>query len=289
MPQPAWKKLRGRISAIGRQTPAQVLHHNDQDLVHEFRMGDPLYLERFGYKVYSQNDEDGIIAEIFRRIGDTDRRFVEFGVGIGLESNSHFLLHKGWSGLWIEANSEVCKDIRTAFAGPLEAGQLTLLNAFVDKDNINDLIAVQGGISGSIDMLSIDIDGNDYWIWSVISSVQARVVVIEYNAKFPPDFEWVLSYNDKHNWQGGDEYGASLKALEVLGRRLGYRLVATCYRGVNAFFVREDLCGSQFPEPATAENLYNPCRFSVFDLRYISGHESKRYIGGRLPPASARR
>jgi hypothetical protein len=65
-------------------------------------------------------------------------------------------------------------------------------------------------------VLSIDIDGNDYWIWEAINCVKARVVVIEYNAKFPPDFEWVMPYNPDHIWDGSDNYGASLKSLVLL-------------------------------------------------------------------------
>jgi len=84
------------------------------------RLKDTIRLERYGYKVYSQNDEDGIIAEIFKRIGTTNKKFVEFGVQDGLECNGHFLLHKGWHGLWLEGSSKYCKEIRDNFKEPIE-------------------------------------------------------------------------------------------------------------------------------------------------------------------------
>jgi len=247
---------------------------NDEDYVHKKRMSDPLYLEQYGYKVYSQNDEDGIITEIFNRIGTTNKKFVEFGVENGLECNSHFLLHKDWKGLWIEGSDKKYLEFRQLFSVPITNGSLQAINAFIDKDNINTLIGNE--ISGSIDMLSIDIDGNDYWVWESINSVQPRVVIIEYNAKFPPEYEWIMKYNKNHAWTGDDEYGASLKSLELLGRKLGYQLVGTNYTGVNAFFVKQDIANNLFALPAVSENLYNPARW---DIRYNCRHQAKKYIG----------
>jgi hypothetical protein len=260
----------------GNRLSNNFRQRNDAELEYRRRMDDPLCLERHGYKVFSQNDEDGIIAEIFNRIGVTNKVFVEFGVQNGLECNTHFLLHKGWSGLWIEGSAKSCSAIRKLFAPPVKSGRLRVVNAFVDKDNINGLITGGEGVSGGIDLLSIDIDGNDYWVWEAINCVQPRVVVIEYNPKFPPDFEWVMEYDKSHVWDRGDKHGASLKSLELLGRKSGYQLVGTNARGMNAFFVKADAAGSLFAQPATAENLYNPQRWNI---QYISGHPSKGYIG----------
>lgn len=127
------------------------------------RMKNNKCLEKYGYKVYSQNDEDGIIQEIFRRIGRTNKIFIEFGVQNGLESNAHYLLHKGWKGLWIEGNHGHCEEIKIKFNNVLKNNQLKLTNAFINKDNINQLIE-EAGIKGEIDLLSIDIGGNDYHI-----------------------------------------------------------------------------------------------------------------------------
>ena len=199
------------------------------------RFEDEKCLERYGYKVYSQNDEDGIIQEIFSRIGTTDKRFIEFGVQNGLESNCHYLLFKGWTG-------------------------------------INELFTSEN-FTGDIDLLSIDIDGNDYYVWKAINVIRPRVIVIEYNGKFPPDLDWKQAYNSKHIWDGSDWHGASLKAYELLGRELGYQLVGTNLTGSNAFFVRQDLAGDKFITPATAENLYNPLR--KYMRIYHPGHNAR--------------
>lgn len=245
----------------------------------EERLKDTRYLEAYGYKVYSQNDEDGIIHEIFRRIGCTDKRFIEFGVQDGLESNTHCLLHYGWGGMWIEGSEVFYHQIRKKFHSVIRSGQLKSLNEYVNRNNINRLFK-ENGFTGEIDLLSIDIDGNDYHIWKAITCLSPRVVIIEYNAKFPPDVEWVMPYNESYVWDGTDRHGASLKALEQLGRQLGYSLIGTNITGVNAFFVRTDLTGQKFISSGTAEMLYNPMRFR--SVQFVSGHPAEvclRYSG----------
>ena len=233
------------------------------------RLKDKKCLEYHGFKVYSQGEEDGIIEEIFNRVGTTNKIFIEFGVENGLECNSHYLLFKGWRGLWIDGGHE--EEIHERFAPVIANGQLKFLQAFITRENINELF-IQGGVTGEIDLLSIDIDGNDYHVWQAINVVRPRVVVIEYNAKFPPNLEWKQAYNKRHMWKGSDWQGASLKAFELLGSRLGYQLVGTNLTGSNAFFVRNDLTKDFFIEPATAENLYNPARYH---LRYKNGHPAR--------------
>lgn len=243
------------------------------------RFQNPLFLEQYGYKVYSQNDEDGIIHEIFQRIGVTDRRFIEFGVQDGLESNTHCLLHYGWSGLWLEGDRHYYELIHKKFAPVIRSGQLKVEHKQAGRDNVNQIFQ-DNGFTGEIDLLSIDIDGNDYHVWNAVTCVSPRVVVIEYNAKFPPDLEWCMPYNETYRWNGTDRHGASLKAYENLGNILGYQLAGTNITGVNAFFVRKDLVRDRFPIPASAENLYNPAHF--MDIHFSSGHPSGvclRYTG----------
>ncbi len=244
------------------------------------RLENPKCLELYGFKVYSQNDEDGIIEEIFNRIGTTDKFFVEFGVENGLECNSHYLLFKGWRGLWIEGDENKFKDAFVRFFPVIRNGRLGLINAFITKDNINDLIS-NAEVKVEIDLLSIDIDGNDYYVWEAINVVRPRVVAIEYISKFPPNCDWKMAYNENHIWDGSDWQGASLKALELLGRQLGYRLVGTCLSGVNAFFVRQDLAGDKFIDPPTAEALYNPPRFTRH--KYISGLPERYCLVDQIP------
>ena len=247
------------------------------------RMEDPAALENFGYKVYSQNDEDGIIREIFRRIGTKTKEFVEFGVGGGLESNSHLLLHWGWHGLWIEGDKASCRKIGHSFRPVIKNGQLKVVNAFITRENIDGLIVRNrnaGQAGDPPDLLSIDIDGNDWYVWEAVRSISPRLVCVEYNGKFPPDISWKQAYDKKHIWDKTDWQGASLKAMEELGRSKGYILVGTNLTGANAFFVRKDLYSKDlFPLPDTAEELYNPYRRG---LKFVSpGHEARYCLAGQ--------
>ena len=227
------------------------------------RAQDPKRLLRYGFKGYSQNDEDGIVQEIFRRIGAAERTFIEFGVGCGTENNTLYLLLSGWRGLWIEADHNSVMAIRKGLSEYIRGGQLTLFEAIVDKDNINTLLR-RGGFEGEVDLLGIDISGNDYWVWKAISAVNPRVVCVEYNSTFRPPASLVMGYRPDYKWDLTNYSGASLTALEHLGAQKGYALVGCCLAGVNAFFVRKDLVQDRFCEPFTAENHYEPARHSLF-------------------------
>lgn len=229
----------------------------------------PKRLERYGLRAFSQNDEDGILLEIFRRVGTSSKTFVEFGVQDGLQNNTRLLLYQGWRGLWIEADANACRSMRRAFTAEIATSQLQLCQSFVTTQNILGLI--EAAQLEDIDLLSIDIDGNDYWIWEAIS-LRPRVLVIEYNAKFPPPTKWVMQYNPQHHWDHTDYFGASLESLADLGRRKGYTLVGCCLAGVNAFFVRNDLLLDSFAQPDTGA-LYNPPRYYM--QRFLpSGHRT---------------
>lgn len=230
------------------------------------RFQDPLRLLRYGYRVYSQNQEDGMITEIFRRIGVSSKRFVEIGVETGLECNSAFLLLQGWTGVWLEASSENAASARRNFAHyPVD-----IVEGYVTVECVDEIISrVSGG--DELDLLSIDIDTLDYWLWKAIRSVSPRLVVIEYNATFPPHVSQTVAYNPDMRWDGSNFSGASLGALEKLGRTKGYTLVGCSLAGVNAFFVRNDLVGDKFCPPFTAENHYEPPRYY---LHGPSGHRS---------------
>lgn len=228
------------------------------------RFRDPLRLLHHGYKVYSEGMEDGILAEIFRRVGVSRRRFVEIGVQDGVECNSAYLLLSGWSGAWIEGASESAARARATFATyPLE-----VVEEFVTAENADALIARLAG-AGELDLLSIDIDSNDYWLWKAVKRTRARVVVIEYNATLPPPLRLTIAYQPVRPWTGTNYFGASLGALTALAEEKGYRLVGCSPAGVNAFFVREDLVKDQFCAPFTAENHYEPPRYY---LSAPSGH-----------------
>ena len=198
------------------------------------------------YRVHSQNGEDGLMLYIFSQIGVTNRKFIEFGIGDGTECiSANLLLNFGWSGLMIEGSKTYAEHAKKYYGThPKMQGNLKILNKFITKENINSLFK-EGGIEGEIDLLSIDIDGNDYWVWKAIDVVSPRVVIIEYNATFGKEKALTVEYDpsfmrlEKH--KSGYYYGLSLKAAEKLGKEKGYRLVGCDSEGVNAIFVRNDI------------------------------------------------
>jgi hypothetical protein len=267
-----YKEINVRLNEIkqyAQRTAILAKERYVKELLDQEKYRDPLRLEPFGFKVYSQNDEDGIIAEIFRRIGSPSGTFVEFGVGDGLESNTLYLLLQGWCGLWIDGNERYVTKIRSRFDAVIQSNRLSVAHSFIMRDNINPLIG--RFVQGEIDLLSVDIDGNDYHIWESIEVIQPRLVVIEYNAKFPPPISLAPAYVPNSVWQGDDYMGASLEALVRLGKRKGYSLVGCNITGANAFFVRDDLIADKFAQPFTAANHYHPPRYFLTAL-YTAGH-----------------
>ncbi|MFN8590992.1 MAG: hypothetical protein U0031_05960 [Thermomicrobiales bacterium] len=193
-----------------------------------------------GYELHltSENGEDGVIAEIMRRIGVDSRYFIEFGAETGRAGNCVFLADVlGWSGLLIEGDHARAMALaKKHCANP----KIQTRHAYVHRENINALFE-EAGVPETPDILSIDIDGNDFWIWSAIDGIRPRVVIVEYNAGLDPSSTLVQPYVAHWQWDGTDFFGASLGAFQLLGESLGYRLVHTELAGVNAFFVRDDL------------------------------------------------
>jgi hypothetical protein len=253
------------MSGGARFTGLPIMDALEQQQYWEQTLRQPRYADEkrlllYGAKAYSQNDEDGILAEIFRRIGIQHRSFIEIGTESGIENNTVALLFNGWRGLWLDANEASIAAINERFGSYLKTGRLRAEQHFVTRDNVNLLLA-SAGLEPEIDLLSIDVDGNDYWIWQAISSPKPRVVVIEYNATWFPPLALTIAYQENFRWDNTSYFGASLKALELLGASKGYSLVGCCFAGVNAFFVRSDLCQDRFCEPCTAENHFEPPRY----------------------------
>jgi hypothetical protein len=198
------------------------------------------------FRVFSQWGEDGIIQYLIRNIPIDRKLFVEFGVEDYLESNTRFLLiNNNWGGLVIDgsaSNIELIKRDPIYWASNLKAE-----HAFLTRDNINSVLA-RAAIRGDIGLLSIDIDGNDYWVWEAIDSITPRIVVCEYNSHFGPDAQVSTPYDpgfvrDRAHFSK-IYYGASIAALNSLGESKGYSLVAANSAGNNIFFARNDVRAS---------------------------------------------
>jgi hypothetical protein len=250
------------------------LQEHRRALLESVRNSDERRLLRFGYRVYSQADEDGIIREIFRRIGEGNRTFLEIGAGNGLENNSLFLLSQGWRGAWIEGSSRKVRAAKRNVSTVVSGGRLCVEQHFVTAANVDETVA-RLAPNRDVDLLSIDLDGNDYYILDAIRSISPRVIVAEYNPKFPADVVWVMKYNETHRWDSTDYFGASLKALELLLASRGYSLVGCNIIGSNAFFVRSELTTAPpFCSPFTAENHYEPARYYLL-AAYHCGHPER--------------
>ena len=162
----------------------------------------------------------------------------------------------------MEGDHETAERARAAFAPEVEAGRLVVTEAFITAENTEELLK-EGGAPAELDLFSLDIDRNDYYVWEALRNHRPRVAAIEYNAIFPPGVDWVVDYDPAKWWDRSSKYGASLSALERLGREKRYSLVGCELSGVNAFFVRSDLVADLFESPFTAQHHYEPPRFPL--------------------------
>ena len=235
-------------------------------------------------KIYSQNGEDGIIEYIFSKIGTTNKFSVEFGVGNGFECNTVYLLEKkGWKGLMMDYGADqqikwdgvmkkawsnrklgltenIKKDLKflkkiTSRAKRSAAFKLDIKNERVTAENIENLFQ-KYNVPTTFDLLSVDIDNNDYWVWKAITNYSPRVVVIEYNSSIPPTESRVVSYDPDAVWDGTNYFGASLLALRNLGLEKGYTLVGCDNNGVNAFFCKNEVISNY--QIKDIQDLYRP-------------------------------
>jgi SAM-dependent methyltransferase len=209
-------------------------------------------------RVSSEGGEDGILEEILHRVGPGTKFFVEFGVGSGRYCNcARLVVEEDWHGLFMEVAPESFYRLEQRYrAYP----KVRCTQALVTSANIETLLATYN-VPRDFDVLSIDIDGNDYYVWAAIKQWHPRVVVIEYNSSFPPPQKWVMNEDPKRQWDGTGDFGASLAALAALGKEKGYALVATDSEGVNAFFVKAELVTEEQFLDAAVYYHYGPPRW----------------------------
>ncbi len=188
------------------------------------------------YRLSSQNEEDGIILALFDQAGVTNRRFVEIGSGLSGGNSACLAADLGWTGLMVDGDAGHMTQVRRRFPG------VTATAAWVTRENINELVT-DAGFTGEVDFFSLDLDGNDYWVWEAMTACSPRVVVIEYNSAFGGERAVTIPYDPKFNRRDHRfcYYGASLAALAKVSEKKGYRLVTTEPNGVNAFFLRNDV------------------------------------------------
>lgn len=220
------------------------------------RSGD---INSYEYSLLSQNGEDGILRWLFEQCGFRSRRVVEFGFGPRQCNALRLILHEEFRGLLMDGSAENVDFFNQAAARRGLTGVIAV-QTFLNRENLEPTILAHG-IDGDIDLLSLDVDGNDYWLWEALNRVSARVVCIEYNAGIGPAVSWTVPYDPdferyaKH--PSGFFHGASLRALASLGRRKGYRLVGCDSTGTNAFFLRGDVEASAVPT-LDVEQAYRP-------------------------------
>lgn len=195
-------------------------------------------LARYERRFTSQNGEDGVLAALFAVLGRGAGSFVEFGAGRRCNA-LRLACRDGWTGLWMDPG------------GAWPDAPLPVHREFVTAENVEALFD-RYAVPERPDLLSLDIDGNDWWVWRAIRSRRPRVVVIEQNSALGATASLTIPYDPAFRWSGSDYFGASLLALERLGRAKGYALVGSESSGTNAFFVDRELLGSRLSEISVA-------------------------------------
>ena len=210
------------------------------------------------FRCHSQNGEDGILLYIFSLLGTTNRRVVEICAGAGIECNAaNLIINHGWLGLLFDGDPNFIAYGRnfyskcaTTFIVPP-----TLVNAWITAENINELVS---SFAGPVDLLSLDLDGNDYWIWKALDVISPRVVIAEVNGWWGPEKAVAMSYNPDYKLDFSKQpyrCGASLPAFVKLGKKKGYRLVGVQSLTFNAFFVKNGIGEDLLPEVTPQECL----------------------------------
>ena len=237
------------------------------------------------FKVFSQFGEDGVLQYLIQETGilPTEQTFIEFGVQNYSESNTRFLLmNNHWKGLIIDGSKQYMDVVRKS--NIYWRHDITAVDAWIDRDNINQLIG-DAGFRGDTGILSIDIDGNDYWVWEKIEVVNPVIVVVEWNSVFGDEYAITIPYNSA--FQREKEHysclywGASIRAFEHLAERKGYALLCSNSAGNNLFFVRRDRLGRLKPlssKDAYVESTFRDSRDLSGKLNFLGGEKRRQEI-----------
>ncbi|WP_448208337.1 hypothetical protein [Azospirillum sp. sgz302134] len=235
-------------------------------------------LSEVEFKVFSQWGEDGIIDWLAAHVPVPNTRFVEFGVENFREANCRFLLmNRNWRGLVMDGSEEHMRALQAERLYWMHS--LSAVPAFITAENINDLLE-QNGFSGPLGILSVDIDGNDYWVWKNVTAADPAIVICEYNPILGDTRPVVVPYEPAFTrfaaHHSGLYFGASIMALRHLAEQRGYEFLGTNSSGINAFFVRRDLADSVLPyleEIKAFPSRHRDSRDTEGKLSYATGVE----------------
>ena len=226
-------------------------------------------IKNVGFRNFSQFDEDGILLYIFSIIGAQNKTFIDIGSSDGINSNcANFAINHGWHGLFIDGNDKTINFGKKFYQQHPDTNLYPpkFICSFVQKENINQIIK-KANFNREIDLLSIDIDGNDYWIWKALDCVSPMVVIIETNIEFGTQ-SIVVPYDKNHIYPGKHpQYiGASVKAMIKLAHKKGYRLVATNLYGFNTIYIKKGIGEKYLPEITYKDVLKHPRNKERFKL-----------------------
>lgn len=228
-----------------------------------------------GFRKYSQFEEDGILLYLFSLIEPINRTCVEICAGDGRECNTaNLIINHGWWGHLFDGNEDRVRAGRAFFASCkdtfLHPPRFT--KEWITAENVNDVIA-RSGATGPVDLLSLDVDGMDYWIWKAVTVIEPQVVVCETHNPVPPDKALTVPYDPDFVYESDDYRGASLAAMCKLGKEKGYRLVGTHRFGFNAFFIKSGVGEAFFPEVDVASCVQDPFSERARKERWPGGKE----------------
>jgi hypothetical protein len=258
------------------QVSQRILFQNYQ-LVKHFNLSLPKFQD-VGFRIFSQSDEDGILLYVFSMLGTANKICVDLGAGNPRGANTTNLIRNwGWTGFLIEADESKLSESAKFYAGPdTNVCPPTFKLAKIDRENVNELLR-ELGVTGQIDLLSLDIDGIDYWVWESLVVVQPTVVICEYSSYWGPNTSVTIPYDRNFSRPHPNYWGASLAALVKLGNQKGYRLVGCNRYGYNAIFVRKGF-GDQFlPEVSHHDCLADTTAKRWRDTRFIDFPDIQKF------------
>lgn len=256
-----------------------------KSVINSFDYSQDLPISSYEFKVFSQWGDDGIIQYLISRIDFPNKTFIEFGTENYIESNTRFLLiNNNWTGLVMDGSVSNVEEIRNSEL--YWKHDLNAIHAFITSENINDLIRL-GGFSKDVGLLSIDIDGNDYWVWEAITDISPIVVIVEYNSIFGIDNPWTIPYErdfvrTKAHYSNL-YFGSSLLSLCDLAEKKGYYFVGCSSAGNNAYFIRKDKIGplkSISAQDGYVASKFRESRSDAGDLTYITGTARLKLLQG---------